>query len=142
MSVRADFYLIAKPRFIAQPLVLVCKLAQRAYETRQPTLILVRSDAQADELDQLLWEFDDNVLVPHQIAGDDAEDALCPVLIVAPGVTVEDRPLVINLRDECAPGTYARVLEVVPADPAARDGSRERWRQYVAMGHTLAKHDM
>ena len=38
------------------------------------------------------------------------------VVIAPPGVATADRPLVINLRDECAPGTFERVLEVVPAD--------------------------
>ncbi|HAI94216.1 MAG TPA: DNA polymerase III subunit chi, partial [Xanthomonadaceae bacterium] len=35
-----------------------------------------------------------------------------------------------------------RVLEVVPADPAAREPLRERWKQYKALGLDLAKHDM
>ena len=142
MSIRADFYLIGKPRFIEQPLLLVCLLAQRAFEAQQPTLVLVRSDDQAEELDGLLWEFDDNVMIPHQIAGIDPDDATCPVLIVPPGTDTPDRPLVINLRDECAPGSYQRVLEVVPAEPEAREGSRQRWRDYQARGYALSKHDM
>ena len=40
------------------------------------------------------------------------------------------------------PAFIERVLEVVPADPAARAGSRLRWKAYAAKGCTLAKHDM
>ena len=29
---RADFYLIAKPRFLEEPLLLVCELARKAYD--------------------------------------------------------------------------------------------------------------
>ena len=47
---RADFYLIAKPRFLEAPLNLVCELAKRAYASNQPTLILARDAAQAEEL--------------------------------------------------------------------------------------------
>lgn len=53
-----------------------------------------------------------------------------------------DRLLVINLRDECAPGHFERVLEVVPADESQRAGSRERWKTYKAAGLELSKHDM
>jgi DNA polymerase-3 subunit chi len=34
------------------------------------------------------------------------------------------------------------VLEVVPADPAARAPLRERWKQYQARGLAPNKHDM
>lgn len=138
---RADFYLIAKPRFRGDPLLLVCELARRAFESGQRTLILVRSLEQAEQLDEKLWDFDENAFVPHQIAGDD-DDAITPVLIVAPGVQTPDRALVINLRDEIAPGRFERVLEVVPDDETQRLGSRERWKSYKAAGIEVAKHDM
>lgn len=138
---RADFYLIAKPRFLEQPLLLVCELVRRAHAQRLPTLVLARDLAEADALDELLWSFDEDAFIPHQIAGDD-DDAQTPVLIVPPQVDTPDRALVINLRDEACERACERLLEVVPADPAARAGSRERWRIYQQRGHTLAKHDM
>jgi DNA polymerase-3 subunit chi len=138
---RADFYLIDKPRFRADPLLLVCELARKAFDGGMPTLILARSGDQADELDQKLWEFDEDAFIPHQLAGDD-DDAITPVLIAAPGVATSDRTLVINLRDECAPGLFERVLEVIPADEAQRTGSRERWKTYKAAGFELKKFDM
>jgi DNA polymerase-3 subunit chi len=50
--------------------------------------------------------------------------------------------MVINLRDVCAPGRFDRVLEVVAADPAERDGSRVRWTEYKKAGFEVNKHDM
>jgi DNA polymerase-3 subunit chi len=88
---RADFYLIAKPRFLEEPLKLVCELTKRGYGAGQPLLILARSMEQAEEIDQLLWEFDDEVYIPHQIAGMDEDDEITPVLIVPPGVDVASR---------------------------------------------------
>lgn len=139
---RADFYLIAKPRFLETPLLLVCELAKRAHGAGQATLVLARDEAQAEALDALLWEFDEDAFVPHQIAGRDEDDDITPILIVPPGTATADRPLVINLRDDIAPGQYQRVLEVVPADPAAREPLRARWRAYQQRGFTLNKHDM
>ena len=138
---RADFYLIDKPRFREQPLLLVCELAKRAFATQQPTLILTRDHAQAEALDELLWAFDEDAFIPHQLAGDD-DDADTAVLIVPPGVDTPDRPLLINLRENCPDGRCERVLEVVAADPAERDGSRERWREYQRRGFELHKNDM
>lgn len=138
---RADFYLIDKPRFRDDPLLLVCELAKRAFASTQPTLILARSQDQAEELDEKLWAFDDDAFIPHQIAGDEDDD-ITAVLIAAPGTPVKDRPLVINLRDDCAPGLFERVLEVVPAEDAQRLGSRERWKTYKQAGFEVAKHDM
>ena len=139
---RADFYLIAKPRFREDPLLLVCELVKKAYAAEQPTLVLARSRDQAEQLDEKLWEFDDESFIPHQVVGDADDDAITAVLIVPPDLQTPDRPLVINLRDECAPGLFERVLEVIPADDAERAGSRERWKTYKAAGFEVAKHDM
>ena len=138
---RADFYLIDKPRFRDDPLLLVCELVKKAFAAEQPTLILARNVEQAEALDEKLWEFDDASFIPHQLAGDD-DDAITAVVIAAPGVVTADRPLVVNLRDECAPGAFERVLEVVAADPAEREGSRVRWGEYKRRGFDVAKHDM
>ena len=138
---RADFYLIDKPRFRDDPLLLVCELVKKAYAAEQPTLILARTPEQAEALDEKLWEFDDDSFIPHQLAGDE-DDAITAVVIAAPGVATADRQLVVNLRDECAPGAYERVLEVVAADPAEREGSRVRWSEYKRRGFDVNKFDM
>ena len=138
---RATFYLIDKPRFREAPLRLVCELAKRAFDSEQPTLILVQSMGQAEALDDELWAFEPDAFVPHQIAGNE-EDEVTPVLIVPPEVETPDRPLVINLRDEPVARACERVLEVVPAEAGARDGSRQRYRHYQARGFEVEKHDM
>ena len=138
---RADFYLIQSPRFREEPLRLVCELARKACDANLWTLVLARDAAQAEALDDLLWAFDEDAYVPHQIAGDE-EDELTPVLIAPPEIDAPLRPLVINLRDAAVEGSFERVLEVVPADASARGPLRERWKQYQARGFELNKHDM
>ncbi|NZA27060.1 DNA polymerase III subunit chi [Luteimonas sp. SJ-92] len=138
---RADFYLIAKPRFRAEPLRLVCELARKAHDAGLPTLVLARDRDQAEALDDLLWDMGDEVYIPHQIAGGEEDDE-APVLIAAPELDPPMRPLVINLRDAAVEGGFERVLEVVPADESARGPLRERWKQYQARGLELKKYDM
>lgn len=139
---RADFYLIDKPRFREEPLLLVCELARKAFEANIPTLVLARDNAQAEAIDDLMWSFDPDAYLPHQIADSDEEDEVTPILILAPDADSPMRPMVINLRDAPVEGDFDRVLEVVPADPAARAPLRERWKQYQARGLQLNKHDM
>jgi len=138
---RADFYLIAKPRFREEPLRLVCELARKAYDANLWALVLARDAAQAEQIDELLWDMGDDAYIPHQVAGDDEDDAT-PVLIVPPEIDAPLRPLVINLRDDAVQGSFERVLEVVPADDSARGPLRERWTQYKARGLEVNKHDM
>ena len=139
---RADFYLIAKPRFREQPLRLVCELARKAHDANLWTLVLARDAAQAETLDDMLWDMGDDVFIPHQIAGVDVDEDEAAVLIAPPEVDAPLRPLVINLRDAAVEGSFERVLEVVPADDSARGPLRERWKQYKARGLEVAKHDM
>lgn len=139
---RADFYLIDKPRFREQPLLLVCELAKRCHGTGKPTLVLCATAQQAEELDDLLWSFEEDSFIEHQIAGLDEEEDDVPVLVVPPGIEAPMRAMVINLRAEAVPEGFERVLEVVPADPSAREPLRARWKQYQARGLALNKHDM
>ena len=139
---RADFYLIDKPRFRDQPLQLVCALVAKAFAAEQACLILSTDLAQAEELDDLLWSFDPESFIPHQLAGQGEDDSEVPVLIVPPGVVTPPRPLLMNLREEPVEGEFERVLEIVPADESARSGSRERWQTYRERGLELNKFDM
>ena len=139
---RADFYLIDKPRFREQPLLLVCELAKRGYAANLSILVLARDAAQAEALDDLLWSFDPDEYLPHQIAGMDEGDDDTPILIATPDMDIPARAMLLNLRDAAPTGSFERVLEVVPADPSARGPLRERWKHYQSLGFEVNKHDM
>ena len=104
--------------------------------------MLARDQAQAEAIDDLLWDMGEDVYVPHQIAGADTEEDEAQVLIAPPEADAPLRPLVINLRDAPVDGGFDRVLEVVPADESARGPLRERWKHYQALGFEVKHHDM
>ena len=139
---RAECSLIATPRFRAEPLRLVCDLARKAHDAGIATLILARDAAQAEQLDDLLWDMGEDAYIPHQIAGEDVDEEEAAVLIAPPDIDAPLRAIVINLRDGAVDGAVERVLEVVPADESARGPLRERWKQYQARGFDVTKHDM
>jgi DNA polymerase-3 subunit chi len=143
MPIRADFYMIAgKPQFVAQPLLVVCQLAVKALASNQPCLIFCESAEQADFLDDLLWDFDEDAFVPHQIVGTDEDEDMTPVLIVPPGLETPMRSLVINLRTELPPMGFNRVLEIIPADESAREPARDRWKAYKALNYELKRNEL
>jgi DNA polymerase-3 subunit chi len=143
MHIRADFYMIAnKTQFVEQPLLLVCQLAQKAIASNQPCLIFCASIEQADYLDDLLWDFDDDAFVPHQIVGTDDDEDMTPILLVGPESQTPMRPLAINLRNELPPLGFQRVLEIVPAEDAARGPARTRWLAYKKLSFEVNKHDL
>lgn len=137
---RADFYLL-QGRFRDAPLDCICALATRAYRRKLPTLVLCNDLAQAEALDQRLWEFDPDLYLPHQIAGDE-DDAWVPLLLVPPGTETPLRDYIINLRPTVVASAPARVAELIIDDAAGRSAARERWRQYQALDFELHKHDL
>lgn len=135
---RVEFYAIEKPRFCGKPLELVCVLAQKAFESDTPTLILVEAMADAEALDELLWSWADDAYIPHQVAGDD-DDADCPILIVPAEIDTPARPLMVNLRARAAPDGAARVIELIPDDETEKNAARARWTAYKRRGHEPVK---
>lgn len=133
-ALRLEFYAIEKPRFLGKPLELVCVLAQKAFESQTPALLLVESLAHAEALDELLWSYSDDAFVPHQIAGD-ADDGDCPVLIVPPEADTPPRPLLVNLRSSPAEHRgVARIIELIPDDEDEKQAARARWAAYRKRG--------
>ena len=112
------------------------------YAANLSILVLARDAAQAEAIDDLMWSFDPDEYLPHQIAGMDEGDDDTPILIATPDMDIPARPMLLNLRDAAPTGTFERVLEVVPADPSARGPLRERWKHYQSMGFEVNKHDM
>ena len=136
---RVDFYIIEKPRFSQDPLLLVCELTKKACAATQSILIRCQDHTQAEELDDLLWSFEEDAFIPHQIAGEEGDDD-AKVLLVPPGIDTKPRALVINLHHSCVGHRSDRILEIVTADAAARQHSRQRWREYQQRGSQINSH--
>ena len=131
---RVDFYKPVK-RYVNDPQALLAYLAGRCQEQQQPALWLVASETAAEALDQYLWELPEDSFLPHQICGDE-DDALCPLLVVAPGMRTRPRAVIINQRPEAVAVSVERVIELIPNDPQGTADARTRWRDYAARGIT------
>jgi DNA polymerase-3 subunit chi len=137
---QVDFY-ISDSDFGDARLRLACKIADEATDLGKQVFIHSTSGDEARQLDELLWTFSQGSFIPHRIVhGELDHPPLEPVLI---GVNQTPSPgrwdVLINLAPEVPEffSRYERVAEVVDANAARREQSRERYRFYRDRGYPL-----
>ena len=70
--------------------------------------------------------------------------ARSPVLLCDDAAQAHGYSVLVNLSDALPKDVsqFERVIEVVTADTSDRAGARERWKQYVAQGYDITRHDL
>jgi len=142
---QVDFYILESDSDDAR-LRLACKIVDKATQLDHHVFIHSTSDDEARQLDELLWTFSQGSFIPHRVVrGEVAEPPLEPVLI---GVNQPPAPgrwdVLINLAVDVPEffSRYERVAEVVDANAARREQSRERYRFYRDRGYKLNTHQV
>jgi DNA polymerase-3 subunit chi len=121
---------------VAEPLGHACRLLRKAHGAGA-RVVVHGPAATLDRLDQQLWTFDALSFVPHLrlrgTAKPQPHEARTPTWLVDAVASVEDRDVLVNLGDEMVAGweAFARVIEVVVAQPQASAAARQRWRHYA-----------
>lgn len=129
---------------VADRLGYACRLLRKAY--RLGTRVAVTGPlATLTRLDRALWTFDVQEFLPHVLVR--ASEPLAPRLRDTPICLVEraelatQHPVLVHLGEEPAEGfeSFARLIEIVSADPAERETARVRWKYYAGRGYEIAK---
>lgn len=140
---RVDFYILSQQG--SQPRQsFACRLAEKAYRLEHTVHIQTGSQADAEQIDELLWTFRDGSFVPHDLIASAKMERPAPVTISCTVAPAEPRDLLINLCEDI-PGfaaTYPRVAELVSADEDCKRESRRRFAAYREQGHTLETHNV
>jgi len=118
-----------------------CLLTEEAYRAGERVLVWCDDARQLAQFDQLLWTFADGAFVPHEPLAADPAASEAPVQL-HDGPALDARILeagfatLVNLHSTPSPGAlrFARVLEVIDADPAVREAGRARFRFYREAG--------
>jgi DNA polymerase-3 subunit chi len=113
----------------------VCKLCQKAYDSKQMTLLLTQNAEQSKRLDQRLWTFVDDSFIPHD--SEVSDDFVTPILIHDNPDPAGERQLLINL-SASVPSYFAqfeRVIELVTEDNKAQ--ARANYSYYKERGYPL-----
>ena len=117
-----------------------CTLVEQAWLAGERVLVWLEDPAAQAVFDDLLWTFADRAFVPHETlaAGTTAPVALfCGEDPHAGGLSKGFSTLLM-LRDAGADAAlrFARIIEVVDAEPACRNAGRNRFRFYRERGAT------
>jgi DNA polymerase-3 subunit chi len=111
-----------------------CQLIEQARAQGQRSYVYAADDEQAKRMDEVLWTFRDQAFIPHELLS--ANSPSHPRIMVVIGTTLaapaEFQSLLINLSDTMpeALSTFARICEVVDADPQHKQLARERYKLY------------
>jgi DNA polymerase-3 subunit chi len=139
---RIDFYIIEEANESAR-LRLACRLIEKAYKNRHRIYVHAEHQAQAHQLDELLWTYREDSFLPHNLYGDGPEPAP-PIQIGFDATPDKHRDILINLSKDI-PAFYpqfSRLLEIITTEPEIQTSGREHYRQYRADGHEINTHKL
>jgi DNA polymerase-3 subunit chi len=144
MTERVDFYVL-KSAAAKQRWAFACRLTEKAYLRDLRIVILSDNLAEAKELDELLWTFNERSFVPHKVCLDEPSvDPATPVHLVVDAGSIPAADLLINLAQRLpAPlAGYARIAEIIDADAERRRLGRERFKAYRDLQFTMETHQI
>ena len=115
---------------------LACQLCADLYRAKQRVFVYTADQQQAEAFDELLWQFDAERFVPHNLSGEGPRYG-APVEISwqAPR---QNRHVLVNLADTVPAfaNRFNQIIEFVPADAQLKAQARERFKHYRQLGVT------
>lgn len=143
-----DFYTLPEGSRIPR-LKAACQIVEKAFLGGERVLVWLQDDGQQSTFDDLLWTFGDRAFVPHEPLAGDPSACEAPVQLFAgaslpPAAKSGGFSTLVTLRDEASADAlaFARVVEVVDADPAVRNAGRARFRFYRERGSAPNHHEL
>ena len=137
---RVGFYVVqsAEP---GQRLHVAARLVDKAAQHGHRVFINAVDEAQAQQLDDLLWSYRPASFLPHGLAGTEHSQDIA----IGWGQEPEGHDdMLINLQLGIPEffSRFNRVAEVVTQDPQSLEVLRESWKFYRERGYQLEKHDL
>ena len=120
---------------VTDKLAAACRLLRKA-QAAGASVVVCGERAVLDRLDVVLWTFEPQSFVAHARLKAGAVPAprlaRTPTWLVDDAAAVPAREVLLNLGPAMVEGweDFARVIEIVSADPADADAGRQRWRHY------------
>lgn len=137
-----DFYILADNSLKAGELF-ACKLVDKAYHLKHTIYLNASNQPQAEQLDELLWTFNQGSFLPHSL-NTQQESIAEPILIGYPEQNTHFHDVLINLDQEVPAffSQFERVAEIVSGDDTMRNQARQRYKFYRDRGYALNTHNI
>ena len=142
---RVSFYVLGdggNDAALDKRLQFACRLAEKAWRAGNRIFIAVNSQAEAEALDQLLWQFRPESFVPHNC---EHHEGITTAVVIGCGEDCgEHHDLLINLRAKIPThfSRFERLAEVVCQDPAILSETREHFGFYRQRGYPVETHNI
>jgi DNA polymerase III subunit chi len=127
----------------AKRLSTACRIIEKAFQQKHAIYVHARDQAEAEQLDELLWTFKAESFIPHHLVGDGPTPPP-PVRIGWKDIPPEASDLLINLHAAAPeqPRRFRRIVEIVGGDEPMREAARQHWRQYKQQGYPVTSHNI
>ncbi|PCH96921.1 MAG: DNA polymerase III subunit chi [Gammaproteobacteria bacterium] len=105
-----------------------CVQASYFYRQNQRVFIYTKDQNQAEQVDELLWSFDSDSFVPHNLVGEGPKQgAAVEISYQAPRGR---RPVLINLTDTVPSfaSQFRFIVDFIPSDETLKQQARERFK--------------
>lgn len=119
---------------VQEHLQVACQQAANHYRLNHRVFIYVADQKSAHQIDELLWAFDSDSFVPHNLPGEGLKSG-SPVEISWQAPT-NNRNILINLTDKVADFSrqFSQIIDFVPGDEELKQLARIRYREYQQLG--------
>lgn len=121
---------------------LACKLVEKAWARALPTHIYTDSAATSEQLDDLLWTYNDTSFIPHAIMP--CQDSSLSIHISHAENPLENKRFLINLSNHVPEffTHFERMAEVIDQEADILSAGRKRYQFYRNNGYTLDYHQL
>jgi DNA polymerase III subunit chi len=130
-----DFYILPETTSEARWLF-ACRLIDKVHRMGMRVLVAVDSEAEARQLDELLWTFKPESFIPHQLINSGKPT---PVEITFTQEAGDHQNLLLNLSKTTPTyfSRFERMSEVVIQEPESLAASRARFSFYKSRGYPI-----
>ena len=142
MQTQATFHVMPNNSNDNNLLFYACVQSAFYYRQNQKVFVLAKDQEQAHQFDELLWQFEPDSFVPHNLVGEGPRQG-SPVEIGWQPPRGR-RPVLINLTSTMPnfAGQYSHVIDFVPTDEAEKQLARERFKACRQMGFNVGTHNV
>ena len=126
-NIQAVFHIMPESSSDKSHFHYACIQAAQYYRQNQRVFIYVSSQDQAHEIDELLWAFDADSFVPHNLVGEGPKQGA--MVEIGWQMPKGRRPILINLTNTVPNfvGQFSHLVDFVPNNEAEKVQARARW---------------
>ncbi|MGB0892839.1 MAG: DNA polymerase III subunit chi [Parashewanella sp.] len=121
----------------------ICQLVKQHYQQQKRVYLHCGTRTQAHEMDDLLWSFESETFIPHNLKGEGLKGGSPVEIGFDQQAQIKDYDILINLADQ-APAfavNFPQIIDFVAADETKKAIARDRFRQYRSMSIELNTQD-